>query len=436
MTNILLEHADILTLDPEGRVLRDATLAIADGLIAAVDGAAPDFAADERVDCSGQIVMPGFFNAHTHAAMSLLRGWGTDLSLEGWLADCVRPAEANLTAEDVYWGASLAAVEMVRAGIVGFADHYFFMDRVAQVVADCGLRANLAWCTFGAVTGEIGRDLAGIAAFTSEWHGAAGGRIVTSLGPHSAVLCSPQFLARSAAVAARLGVGIHTHLAETQTQAAALLARTDLTPVELLSRNGVFDVPTLCVHGLFLTEPDREILARANATVVQCPATHMRFGLGVTPVPELLAAGAHVALGTDGAGTCGALDMLTAGRQAVYLQRTTRLDPHVLPGDQGLRLATQAGARAIGFPLAGELSPGRPADLIIFDATAAHLRPLRDPLATILYAAQSSDICHVMVNGRWLLRDRALTTLDEERILAEASQRGLQLTAAAQSGVR
>ena len=214
MSNIILQHCDILTLDAEGRVLRDAGVAISGGMISAVGEIPPDFRADEILDVSGHIVMPGFFNAHTHSAMTLFRGYAEDLPLDRWLNERIFPIESALTAEDVFWGANLAAVEMIRGGTVGFADHYFHMDRVAQVVMESGLRANLAWCIFGREEGEIGADLAEIAAFTEQWQGAGDGRIRTMLGPHSAHTCTPQFLARTAAVAARLGAGIHIHLAE------------------------------------------------------------------------------------------------------------------------------------------------------------------------------------------------------------------------------
>ncbi len=427
MANILLQHADVITLDAEGRVLRDAAVAISGGMIVAVGAAPDDFRPDEIVDATGHIVLPGFFNAHTHSPMTLLRGYAEDLPLGRWLEERIWPAEAGLTTDDVYWGALLAAAEMIRGGTVGFADHYFHMDRVAQAVLESGLRANLAWCAFGGDEGELGASLADIARFTEEWQGQGQGRIRTMLGPHSPHTCSPQFLARTAAVAARLGVGIHIHVAETQEQVDCSVARYGLTPVEVLDRNGVLDGPVLAAHGIYLSEPDQAILAARGATVVQCPTCHMKLGMGVTPVPALHARGVNVALGTDGPASNNALSMLQEARQAALIQKLAALDPAALAGDLPLRLATQNGARGLGFGLSGEIRAGCHADLVLIAGDAPRLQPQHDLVATVLYAAESGDVSDVMVAGRWLMRQRRLLTLDEERILHEARRRGLRL---------
>jgi len=427
MTKILLRHADVITLDDEGRVLHDADIAIAGATIVAVGEAPIDFVPDETVDASDHIVMPGFFNAHTHSPMTLVRGWAEDLPLDRWFNERVWVAESALTADDVQWGTALAAAEMIRGGTVGFADHYFYMDRVAQVVVESGLRANLAWCAFGLEDGEVGTDLQGIADFVEQWQGAAGGRIKTMLGPHSPYICSPQFLARTAAVAARLGTGIHIHLAESQKQVDQSLERYDLTPVEVLDRNGVLDVPVLAAHSIYLSEVDRAIIASKSVTVVQCPTCHMKLGMGVTPVPALQAAAVNVALGTDGPASNNALDMLQEARHAALIQKLSLLDPEAIPGDLALRMATQNGARALGFPLSGEIAPDHAADLIVIDCDTPRLHPRHDLVANVLYAAGSADVSDVMVAGRWLLRKRALLTLDEERILYEAERRALRM---------
>jgi 5-methylthioadenosine/S-adenosylhomocysteine deaminase len=372
--------------------------------------------------------MPGFFNAHTHAAMTLVRGWADDLPLDRWFNERIWVAESALQEEDVYWGAALAAAEMIRSGTVGFADHYFWMDQVARVVQDSGLRATLAWCVFGLEDGEIGTDLQGTAEFVERWQGAGEGRIRTVLGPHSPYICSDYFLARTVAVAARLGVGIHIHLSESQEQVSNSLERYGRTPVELLEANGVFGVPTIAAHCIALEEREmREILAERGVHVVQCPNCHMKLGMGTTPVVELLKWGVNVALGTDGAASNNNQDMLEEARLASLIQKHDRRDPEVLPGDLALRLATQRGAAAMGFPESGVLAPGRPADLILFDFDKAHLWPRHNLVSNILHAATSQDISDVMVSGRWLMRRRELLTLDEERIRHEAEKRALRM---------
>ncbi len=435
MAGILIRHADIITLDENERVLRDADVAIAGELIAGVGDVPAGFVPDEVIDARGHILMPAFCNAHTHSALALLRAYGAELPLDRWLNERIWPREPALTGDDVYWGAALAAVEMIRSGTAAFADHYFYMDRVAQVVSESGLRASLAWCAFGGPEGEIGADLPAIARFAEEWQGAAGGRIRTLLGPHSPYACSPMFLARTAAVAARLGVGIHIHVAESADQDALSRAVHGVSPVKLLDQNGVFDVPVLAVHAAVLSEADVEILAVREATVVQCPSAYMRAGMQLAPVPRLLAAGVHVALGTESAALGGRLDMLREARQALLLHRHSNGNVNVLAGDQPLRLATQAGAQALGFYPGGQITPGCYADLILLDGRAAHLLPQHDPVATVLYAADGSDVTDLLVAGHWLMRRRTLLTLDEERIVYEAERRGLALAGVDAPGV-
>ena len=327
MGKILIQHGDILTLDADGRLLFDADIAITDGAITAVGVAPAGFVADETVDARGHIVMPGLFNAHTHSPMALFRGWAPGSALDSWLEDPAFLLGSGLTGEDVYWGAALAACEMIRNGVVGFADQYFFMDRVAEVVVQSGLRASLSWCTFGRET-EFGRDLAGISRFVEEWQGAGDGRVHTALGPHSPIECSPVFLARTAAVAARLGSSIHLHLAATQREADQALARYDMTIVEMLNRNGVFDVPVLAAHAIHVNETDREILASKGVVCVQCPTYQARCGLGATPVAALRGDGVTVALGSERPTVSGRFDMLHEARLAACLSRET---PAMLP---------------------------------------------------------------------------------------------------------
>ena len=426
MTRTLITRADVVTLDPLGTILRDAQVAIDGQRIVAVGQAPVGFQPDETLDARNHVLLPGFVNAHTHSPMTFERGWAEDLPLDRWFNERVWVVESQLSDEDVYWGAMLAAAEMIRGGTVAFADHYFYMDRVAEAAEQAGLRALLAWCVFGE-DGNIGTDLPGTVDFVQRWQGAAGGRIRTILGPHSPYMCESSFLARTAAVAARLGVGIHIHLAESQQQVANSLAKFDRTPVELLEANGVLDVPVIAAHGIYVNAIDQAILARRGVTVVQCPNCHMKLGMGVTPVPALLAQGVNVALGTDGTASSNDLNMLKEARLAALIQKLHHADPEVMPGDLPLRMATQNGARALGWPDSGVIAPGNLADLILLDCDQPHWRPRHNLVANLLHSAQAGDVSHVMVAGRWLLRDRRLVTLDEERILWEAERRALAL---------
>jgi 5-methylthioadenosine/S-adenosylhomocysteine deaminase len=437
MSTIWIRHADVVTLDASGTILRDADLLVVDGRIACIGNVPEDAPADEILDVRGGVVMPGFFNAHCHAPMTLERGWAEDLPFPRWLNEKIWVAESALTAEDVYWGAALAACEMIRSGTVGFNDHYFYMDRVAEVVAQSGLKAQLTWCVFGVGEDkEVGAGLDGALSFAERWQGAADGRIHTCLGPHSPYLCPPDFLARIADLAHARDLAVHLHVAESREQVENSLARHGKSPVVQLADLGLFDGRTVAAHCLVLDERDLEILAEKRVFVACTPITYMKLAMPVNFVTDLRAAGIAVALGTDGPASNADMDMLAVIRQSVLLEKYLRLDPESLPGDTTLRMATQHGAAAMGFAESGALVEGAAADLIVLDFDRPHLRPRHDLIANLVHSAKGADVRHVMVNGRLLMRDRVLLTLDEERILYEAEQRALRMVNQNMSQVR
>lgn len=302
------------------------------------------------------------------------------------------------------------------------------MDKVAEVVIESGLKANLAWAIFGEGSGE-GMDprLEQAVAFTQRWQGGGDGQIVTWLGPHSPYLCNAAFLRRTVEMAAELDVGLHIHLAETPEQRQASLAEHGLSPVTYLDSLDFFSRPTIAAHCVGTDQADIEILAARGVSVAQATGCYMKLGMGVPPLPQMLAAGVNVGLATDGEGSNNDLDMLQEAQLTSLLHKSHTRDATILPGDTVLRLATQGGARAMGFPESGVIAPGRPADLILFDFRKPHLRPRHDLVSNLVYAAKSSDVSHVFVNGKLLLDSGVLTTLDEERILYEAERRAWNL---------
>ncbi len=422
MPNILLKHASIVTLNDEDTILSDADIAISGDRIVALGEVPADFVADEVIDLSGKIVAPGLYNAHTHAAMVFARGYAEDMPLDRWFNEGIWKLESALTREIVRWGVRLAMVEMLRGGVIGFADHYFYMDEVAQAVVESGMRANLAWAVFGHEGGEVGVTVPKTVDFVRRWDGAADGRLRAMFGPHSPYLCSDEFLARTAAVAVREGIGIHIHAAETAGQVEASLAAYDMTPIELLHDRGLFETHTIVAHAIHANPIDIAILANSDVNVAHCPSTHLRYAMGVTPVPEMLAAGVNVALGTDGAGSSVALNLWREMRLAVVMQRQARDDPEALGGLTPLRMAARNGARALGFAQSGVLAPDFQADLIVIDASQPHYQPTHSVPASLVWNTEPADVQDVMVAGRWLMRDRQLLTLDEATIRAEFDQ--------------
>lgn len=425
---LLVKNADVITLNEAGDVLPGVDVAIAGGRILSVGESPSDFVPTRTIDATDHVVLPGFWNTHTHAPMAYIRGWADDISIERWFNERVWRIESALTAEDVRWSAYLAAAEMIRSGTVGLADHYFFMDEVAEVVTESGLKANLAWAIFGQGSGE-GMDprLEQAVAFTRRWQGAADGRIVTRLGPHSPYLCDAPFLRRVVEAATELDVGLHIHVAETPEQTQASLAQHGLSPVAYLDSLGLFSRPTIAAHCIGTDQADIEILAARGVSVAQATGCYMKLGMGVPPLPQMLAAGVNVGLATDGQGSNNDLDILQEAQLTSLLHKSHTRDATILPGDTVLRLATQGGARATGFRESGMIAPCRPADLILFDFRKPHLRPRHDLVSNLVYAAKSADISHVIVDGKVLLDDGKLTTLDEERILYEAERRAWNL---------
>ena len=416
--SLLIEHATIVTLDDENRILHDAAIAIDGSRILAVGDIPPDFRPDQRLDAGGRVVMPGLYNAHTHAAMTFARGYAEDLPLDRWFNERIWRLESALTPDMVYWGAMLAIVEMIRGGVIGFADHYFYMDRVVRAVTESGVRANVAWGVFGSETGsEVGITIPETVEFVKTTQGAAHGRLRAMFGPHSPYMCPDHFLARTAAVAVRENIGVHIHAAETPEQVTLSQATYDMTPIEFLAHRGLFETHTIVAHAIYANDVDIAILAQKDVNVVQCPSTHLRYAMGVTRVPDMLAAGVNVALGTDGAGSSAALNMWREMRLAVLTQRQLHCDPTIMGGAAPLYMAAANGARALGFEQAGSLQPGYAADLIIVDTTAAHFQPIHDVVAALVWCAEPGDVRDVMVDGRWLMRERELLTVDEAAVL-------------------
>jgi 5-methylthioadenosine/S-adenosylhomocysteine deaminase len=275
---LLIKDVDVITLDAAGTILRAASLGIQDRHIAFVGAAPPDFQPDEVIDGYNHVAVPGFFNAHCHAPMTFERGWAEDLPLDRWFNERIWVAESALTPDDVYWGAALAACEMIRSGCVAFNDHYFYMDRVAEVAAQSGMKATLTWCQFGlGAEKEIGATLTETLAFVDRWQGAADGRLRTVLGPHSPYVCPPGFLREVSALARERGLPVHIHLAESPEQVDNSLKAHGLTPTAHLEACGLFDGPCVAAHALYLTDADVLILARRGVTVAHCPITYLKL---------------------------------------------------------------------------------------------------------------------------------------------------------------
>ncbi|MEU6588736.1 amidohydrolase [Streptomyces sp. NPDC046881] len=410
----------------------EAALVVRDGLIDAVTtaAAAREIPAVERIEARGQVALPGLTNCHTHTPMVALRGLAEDLPTEEWFNDVVWPVETNLTARDVELGARLACAEMIRGGVTCFADHYFHMDTVAAVVAECGLRAHLGETYFSS-QGPEKRERS--LEFALRARGAAGGRITTALAPHAPYTVTDADLTATAELARAHGLPVHIHAAENRGQTDTSLARHGRTPVEVLDRTGLLDTDLLIAHGTGIVERDLPLLARTGGrtAVATAPRGYLKFAWPTTtPVRALRAAGVPVGLATDGAASNNSLDVWEAMALTSLIQKSTEGDPRWLTSRQALHHATLQSARAVGLgDRTGTLAPGRRADIILVDLSGPHTQPVHDLAATLVHSARASDVRTTVVDGRVLMRDRELLTLDVPEVVRELTARLPALTA-------
>ena len=430
---LLIRQATLVTVNATDEVLLDADLAIAGDKIVAVGSAPQGFVPDRILDGRDRIVLPGLINTHTHLSMTLMRNYADDLAFWPWLLERVKPLEDHLVPDDVRIGARLGIAEMIRGGTTCFHDMYFHLDEVADEVANAGLRARVCGALF--VNSGQGEALLEHAVGVHErWHGKADGRVTVGLGPHSPYLCSTGYLREILAEAKRLDCGLHVHVAETEREVAASREQHGMTPVQLLAELGCFDVPVVAAHGIYVDATDQRLLHDGGATVAHNPGSNLKLANGIAPVQELLEHGINVSLGTDGAASNNNLNLFEEMHLAALLQKWLRRDAEALPARQVLRMATINGAKALGLDAQlGSLEVGKQADAVVLDAAQPHLAPRHDPIALLVYSAQAADVSTVIVNGRILLEERVLTTLDNALLLEQATvqtQRLLQRAAA------
>ncbi|MFH9015761.1 amidohydrolase [Streptomyces sp. NPDC017943] len=425
---LIISACTVLVHDDQERIgfAEDAAIVVRDGLVDAVTTAAAvvDLPAAERVDARGQVALPGLINCHTHAPMVALRGLAEDLPTEEWFNDVVWPVESNLTTRDVELGARLACAEMIRAGVTCFADHYFAMDAVARVVAECGMRAQLGEAFFSSQGPE---GLARSLEFALRHRGAADGRITTALAPHAPYTVDDTDLAATARLAHAHGLPVHLHAAENRDQTDTSLARHGVTPIEVLQRTGILDTDVLIAHGTGITDRDLPLLRRADGrtAVASAPRGYLKFAWpGTTPVRALREIGVDVGLATDGAASNNSLDVWESMALTSLLQKSAEGDPRWLTSRQALHHATSQSARAVGLgDSVGAVAPGRRADIVLVDLTGPHTQPVHDLAATLVHSARSADVRTTIVDGRILMRDRELLTIDVPEVVRELGER-------------
>lgn len=419
---MLFRNIDLL--DENFALQRGQYVGVKDGVIAYIGDTAPAEDYGASYDGRHRLLLPGFFNVHSHAPMTLLRGYAENLPLQRWLNEKVFPFEDKLSDESAYYGTLLAIAEMLASGTVSFTDMYFFLDGMTKAILESGIKCNLS----RGLTVFDDSDYEQTAAYQDnlrlldEWNGANGGRLLADLCIHGEYTSTPKVVEAVAAQAKARGARMHIHLSETQAEHEECKQRHGMTPAAYMQARGVFDVPATAAHCVWLEGEDVDILKAHGVTVACCPASNLKLASGYADIPRMLDMGINVALGTDGAASNNNLNIL----QDLYLfgvvYKGFYRDSTLITPAQALYAATRAGALSQGRTDTGRLAVGCRADLCVINTDTPQFTPMTDAACNVVYAAQGADVRLTMVDGEVLYRDGAYTTIDIEKVKAEAQR--------------
>jgi 5-methylthioadenosine/S-adenosylhomocysteine deaminase len=417
--DIIIKDGIVVTLDHGGRVLKDHSIGIEDGRIVEI-GKKIGGESEHEINGSGGLVMPGLVNAHTHLPMTLLRGIADDIPLMTWLQDHIWPIEVNLNKDHIKAGADLGIVEMIKSGTTCFNDMYWHMETVAKSVEASGIRAVLSTPLLDVMgPDQRGKLLKEGEAIIKEFQGHD--RITPFLGPHAPYTCSEEMFLEVTALQEKYGIGAHIHVSETKEEVENLEKKKGTRPFEYLEKLGFLNEKVVASHSVWVSEAEMKIMKNRGVNVAHNPVSNMKIGAGVAPVPAYLERGITVGIGTDGAASNNSLDMFEDLKITALLHKVNSNNPQEVPAQTVLEMATIGGARALGLgDNIGSIEVGKLADLILVDLNKPHLTPLTHPLSHLVYAARGSDVSHSIINGKIIMEDRMLTTLDEEEVMGAA----------------
>lgn len=389
--------------------------------------------ADLVIDAGGAIALPGLVNTHTHAAMTLLRGYADDMVLQDWLSKKIWPLEAHLNPADVYWGTRLACLEMIKSGTVAFNDMYFMMEEAARAVSEAGIRATLSYGFIDLFSAEKREaEIKATENLVRHIRSLTSPRIAAAVGPHAIYTVSPEGLRWCAEFARQEGIGIHIHLSETEQEVNDCIARHGKRPAVLLDECGVLTPRTVAAHCCWLDESECALLGRRGVSPSHNPSSNMKLATNrAMPYDRLIRAGANVCLGTDGCASNNNLDMFEEMKTAALLQKFFWNNPTVLPAREALALATVNGAQGLGLAT-GSLAAGAPADIILVSTRAACNTPLHNATSNLVYSCNGGAVTTTICDGRVLMLDRRVP--GEEEVLAGAAKAARELVRRAESG--
>ncbi|MEH6516226.1 MAG: amidohydrolase [Halioglobus sp.] len=435
--DLIIQGDYLITMDGTDVVVRDGAVAVSQSEIVAV-GDRSDinsrFIAERVISGKDKVLMPGLINGHTHSSMTLFRGVADDLELMSWLNDYIFPLESKfVNADFVRTGTQLACWEMIRGGTTTFVDMYFYPDTIAEVVDSCGLRAIVAAPSIDFPSpGFSGWDdsFAAAQAFVQRWKG-RNSRITPALAPHAPYTVSPEHLQQTVAAAKSLGVPISIHLAESPAEIELVRRQYKDTSVNHVAGLGLLDVPVIGAHMIHLTDDEIQLLVGKQVGAIHNPTSNLKLASGIARVPDMLAAGVLVGLGTDGAASNNDLDLWEEMRLAALIHKQEKQDPTVVPAIAALTMATSGGAAAIGLQNSvGKLRVGMQADMIQVSVASPRLAPLYDLVSHMVYMVDSSDVTTTVVAGRVLMLEGEVLTLDGEKVRQQALAKSKEIMGA------
>jgi len=438
--SLLIKGATVITLDRMNRVFEGDVL-IEQNRIASV-GSSPPPRGVETIDGRGRLLLPGFVQTHVHLCQTLFRGAADDLALIDWLKKRIWPMEAAHTRESISASARLGLSEMIRGGTTCALtmETVRHTDAVFEAVEEMGYRATVGKCMMdkgddvpAALSEQTESSISESVALIEAWHNKAQGRIRACFAPRFAVSCTRELLEQVARLAPDMGVMVHTHASENRDEIALVESETGRRNVDYLHSLGIAGPHVLLAHCVWLNDDEIDLLARTETRVAHCPSSNLKLGSGIARVPEMIERGVSVSLGADGAPCNNRLDMFTEMRTAALIQKA-RLGPQTLPALDVLKMATIEGARALGLDKQiGSIEAGKLADLILIKAEHLHTTPRPDPVSTVVYAAAASDVETVIIDGRIVMRDGSLTTVNEQEVITKASEQFLALSSSLNS---
>ena len=427
--DILIENGIILTMDSANRVLENGCLGIKGDSISFIGKANKRMEAKKVIDATGSIVLPGLINGHTHAAMTLFRGLADDLPLMEWLNRYIFPAESRIDADFVYLGTLLACAEMIHSGTTSFCDMYLFEEAAARAAKAAGMRSIMGEVLYDFDSPNFGPAANGLRYtenLIEQWKDDP--LVSIAVEPHAVFTCGPDILTAANELALKYRVPFVIHLSETKTEVNQVKEKYGKRPVEHLYSLDLLGPHLVADHCVHLNKDEINLLSEKDVKVIHNPESNMKLASGIAPVPDMLMQGITVGIGTDGCASNNDLDLFTEMDTAAKLHKVYAMDTTVMDALTVLRMATSEGAKALGMgDITGSLEKGKKADVIVMDTEKPHLTPMYNPYSHIVYSARGSDVTHTIINGRIVMADRKLLTMDIHEVMRKTKMKSKEV---------